>query len=157
MHQLDHLVLDLRNDGLITNIGMGATQDQQVRLSSEGRYEVEQWLAEPDEPTDVIPLPANQVFSIGTVNVTGPVLQESTATNIITNYGTSSDALVKIVAQFREFLTAADLPDVDREAIEVDLDVIEEEGAAAQPRPKRLRALLLPSGSANWRRARWGG
>jgi hypothetical protein len=99
--------------------------------------------AEPDEPTDVIPLPANQVLSIGTVNVTGPVLQGSTATNITTNYGASSDALVKLVAQFREILTAADLPDVDREAIEVDLDVIEEEGAAAQPRARRLRALLL--------------
>jgi hypothetical protein len=99
--------------------------------------------AEPDEPTDVIPLPANQVFSIGTVKVTGPVVQGSTATNITTNYGASSDALVKLVAQFREILTAADLPDVDREAIEVDLDVIEEEGAAAQPRARRLRALLL--------------
>jgi hypothetical protein len=113
--------------------------------------------AEPDEPTDVIPLPANQVFSIGTVNVTGPVLQGWTATNITTNYGASSDALVKLVAQFREILTAADLPDVDREAIEVDLDVIEEEGAAAQPMARRFAGVTAPpSGSANWQRARWG-
>ncbi len=78
VRQLDRLVLDLRNDGLITNIGMGAT-DQQVRLSSEDRCEVEQWLAEPDEPTDVIPLCAKQVFSIGTVKVTGLVLQLSSS------------------------------------------------------------------------------
>jgi hypothetical protein len=142
VHQLDRLVLDLRNDGLITGIGMGATDDQSVRLTSEGRYEVEQWLAEPNEPTDAIPVPANQVFSIGTMNVTGPVLQGSTATNVNTTYGTSGAELVELVAQFRQLLTAAELSPDDREALEADLDVIEEEAANPQPRPQRVRPIL---------------
>jgi hypothetical protein len=142
VQQLDRLVLDLGNDGLITNIGMGATQDQQVRLSSEGRYEVEEWLSEPDEPTEHIKVPANQIYNINTMNVTGPVLQGSAATNVTTSYGVSGDVLVKLVAQFRELLTAAELSPDDRESLEADIEVIEEEAAAAQPKAGRLRSAL---------------
>jgi len=142
-HQIDRLVRDLERDGLISQLTMGPIPDQQIRLTSEGRYEVEEWLAEPDEPTDFLPLPASQAFHINTMNVTdSTVLQGSTANNITAKYGVSSDALVKVVAQFRQILTTANLSDDDREAIEVDVDVLEEEAQATQPKPKRLRALL---------------
>jgi hypothetical protein len=149
VHRLDRLVLDLGNDGLISTIGMGATKDQQVRLSPEGRYEVEEWLSEPDETTEHIKVPASQVYNINTMNVTGTVLQGSTATNVITtNYDDALERLRPAIAAYRELLGTADVSDDDREAIEVDLDVIEEETKAAQPRPKRLRALLLRLGAA---------
>jgi hypothetical protein len=141
-HQVDRLVYDLRNDGLIHDIGMGAIEEQSVRLTSEGRFEVEQWLSEPDEPTAHLPLPANQVYNITNMNVTGPVLQGSSPNNVTTTYGVSGDVLVKLVSQFRELLSSADLPSDDREAIEADLEVIEEEGATGQPRPGRLRPFL---------------
>jgi hypothetical protein len=141
-NQVDRLVYDLRNDGLIHDIGMGAIEEQSVRLTSEGRSEVEQWLSEPDAPTAHLPVPANQVFNITNMNVTGPVLQGSSANNVTTTSGVSGDVLVKLVSQFRELLSTADLPADDREAIEADLEVIEEEAATDQPRPGRLRPFL---------------
>jgi hypothetical protein len=141
-HQIDRLVFDLRNDGLIADFGMVVTQDQSVRLTSEGRYEVEQWLAKPDEPTDAIPVPASQVFSIGTMNVTGTVMQGSTAANVNTTVGTSGAELVELVAQIRQILTTANVSPDDREAIEADLEVIEEEAGTPQPRWARLRPFL---------------
>jgi hypothetical protein len=148
-HQIDRLVRDLERDGMISQLTMGPIPEQQIRLTSEGRYEVEQWLAEPDEPTDYLPMPASQAFHINTMNVTGTVLQGSTATNIITtNYDDSLERLRKAISAYRQLLGTADLSDDDRDAIEVDLDVIEEEAGAAQPRSKRLRALLGRLGAA---------
>jgi hypothetical protein len=103
-------------------------------LTVRGRYEVEQWLAEPDEPTAALPLPANQVFRIETMNVTGTVMQGSTATNVNTHIGTSGTELVELVTKFRQLLAGVEVLPDDREAIEADLEVIEEEATAAQPR-----------------------
>jgi hypothetical protein len=141
-HQIERLVRDLKKDGLITAFGPSGRLDVDIRLTTEGRYEVEQWLAEPDKPTEHIPVPASQVFHIGTMNVTGPVLQGSTATNVTTSYGVSGDTLIKLVAQFRELLSAAELSPDDREALDADLEVIEEEAANPQPRAKWLRPAL---------------
>jgi hypothetical protein len=147
--QTERLFRQLSYDGLITDPGFGSVECGATRLTTEGRYEVEKWLTEQRTTTEHIKVPANQVFNIiGSVNSNGPVLQGSTATSITTNYGVSSDALVKVVAQFREILTTANLSDDDREAIEVDVDVLEEETQAVQPKPKRLRALLLRLGAA---------
>jgi hypothetical protein len=82
------------------------------------------------------------MFKIKRMKVTGPILQGSTANNVTANYGVSGDVLIKLVAQFRNLLTTADLSDGDRNDIEVNLELIDEEVAAAQPKPKRLRALL---------------
>lgn len=46
------------------------------------------------------------------------------------------------MAKFRQLLDTTDLPEDDREAVEADLGVIEDESAAAQQRPERLRPLL---------------
>jgi hypothetical protein len=84
--EADHVVRKLRRDGLI----MGPTRlkldifDDSTALTVRGRYEVEQWLAEPDEPTAALPLPANQVFHIENMHVTGTLMQGSTATNVNT-------------------------------------------------------------------------
>jgi hypothetical protein len=141
-HQIDRLVRDLNNDGLISELGFGSVESSEIRLTTEGRYEVERWLAEPDKPTDKLPVPANQVFHINNMNVTGPTLLGSTATKITTSYGVSEDVLVKLVVQFRELLAGAKLSPDDREAIEADLEVIEEEATTDQPRPGRLRPFL---------------
>jgi hypothetical protein len=102
---------------------------------------------EHDRPTEKLPVPANQVF-INNMNVTGPALLGSTATNITTSYGVSGDVLVKLVAQFRELLTVADLSPDDREEVEADLEVIAEEAATGPPRLERPRPFLrAPSGS----------
>jgi hypothetical protein len=94
------------------------------------------------------PTEGTSVFKIKTMKVNGPVLQGSTVNNMTTTYGVSGDALVKVVHQFRKILAGTDLSDDDREAIEVDVDVIEQDTRAAQPKPKRLRALLLRLGAA---------
>jgi hypothetical protein len=140
-HQIDRLVRDLERDKLISQLTMGPIPDQQIRLTSEGRYEVEQWLAEPNEPTEHLPVPANQV-NITTMNVTGTVLQGSTANNVTTTFGVSGNELLELVAQYRQLLTAAELSRDDREELETDLDVLEEEARSAQPRPQRVRAIL---------------
>jgi hypothetical protein len=94
-HQIDRLIETLDEDGLIEGITMAEGSAQQVHLTSYGREELERWLAEPERPTEHLPLPANQVFNIGSMNVTGPVLQGSTATNVTTTYGVSGDALAR--------------------------------------------------------------
>ena len=141
--QAERLVRNLMDDGLITESDSMVFDlaNESVGLTVPGRYEVEQWLAEPDEPTAHLPVPANQVFHIGTMNVTGTVMQGSTATIVTTNVGVSGDELVKLAAQFRELLDTVELDPDDREAVEADVEVIEEE-AAAQPRASRLRPLL---------------
>ena len=40
-HQIDPLVGTLNYDGLISDLTMGAIKDQQIRLTSEGPYEVD--------------------------------------------------------------------------------------------------------------------
>jgi hypothetical protein len=142
--EAERLVRNLMDDGLITESDslVFDLSNESVGLTGPGRYEVEQWLAEPDEPTEHLPVPASQVFSIGTMNVTGTVVQGSTATNINTNFGTSGAELVELVAQFRQLLAGADVSPDDRETIEVDLEVIEEEATAAKPRWARLRPFL---------------
>jgi len=142
--EADHVVRKLRRDGLI----MGPTRlkldifDDSTALTVRGRYEVEQWLAEPDEPTAALPLPANQVFHIENMHVTGTLMQGSTATNVNTHIGTSGAELVELVAQFRHLLAGADVSPDDREEIKADLEVIEEEATAAKPRWARLRPFL---------------
>jgi hypothetical protein len=132
------------DDGLVPESDSLAFElsNEAVGLTSPGRYEVEQWLAEPDVPTEHLPVPANQVFNIGTMNVTGTVMQGSTATNVTTNIGVSGNELVKLATQLRKLLTAVQLDPDDREAVEADIEVIEEEAAAPQPRLQRVRPLL---------------
>ena len=143
-HQVERLVRNLRDDRLITeSTSMGFDlNNESAELTSYGRYEVEQWLAEPDKPTEHLTVPANQVYSIGTMNVTGTVMQGSTATNVTTNVGVPGGELVKLVAQFRELLASAELSRDDREELEADLEVIEGEATAAQPRLGRLGPFL---------------
>jgi hypothetical protein len=141
-HQIDRLVRDLREDRFISELGWGSVRSSEIYLTTEGRYEIEQWLAEPDKPTDAIPVPANQVFSIGTMNVTGTVMQGSTATNVNTTVGTSGAELVEIVDRFRQLLTAAELSPEDREELDADLDVLEEEAGSPLPKPQRVRPIL---------------
>jgi len=143
-HQIDRLVRDLNNDGLISELGFGSVKTSEIRLTSEGRYEVEQWLAEPDRATDKLPVPKNQVFNINNTNITGSTIVSGSTVkgDVTTNYGASGDELVKLVAQFRELLKVAELSPDDRESLEADLEVIEEEAAAPQPRPGRLRPIL---------------
>ena len=76
------------------------------------------------------------------MNVTGPALLGSTANNVTTSYGVSSKELLELAAQFRQLLTAAELTPDDREGLEADLDVLEEEAATPQPRPQRVRPIL---------------
>jgi hypothetical protein len=49
------------DDGLITESESFVfdLSNEAVGLTSPGRYEVEQWLAEPDVPTEHLPVPAN--------------------------------------------------------------------------------------------------
>ena len=140
--QTERLFRQLSQDGLISDLGFGSVEASAIRLTTEGRYEVERWLSEPDNGTEHLELPANQAFHIGTMNVTGPVLQGSTANNVTTSYGVSSKELLELVAQFRQLLTAAELSTDDREGLEADLDVLEEEAGSAQPRPQRVRPIL---------------
>jgi hypothetical protein len=140
--QTDRLLRQFSYDDLISGVGMGDVTSGSIRLSVAGRHEVEQWLSEPDSRTEHLAVPADQVFNIGTMNVTGTVLQGSTANNVTTSYGVSSKELLELVAQFRQLLTAAELSTADREGLEADLDVLEEEAAAPQPRPQRLRPIL---------------
>jgi hypothetical protein len=147
-HQIERLVRTLNYDGLISELTMGAIEEQQIRLTSEGRYEVEQWLAEPDEPTEHLPLPASQAFHITNMNVTGTVLQGSTANNVTTTVGMSSKELLELVAQFRELLTTAAITPDDREELEADLDVLEEEAGSPRPRPQRVKPILRRLGNA---------
>jgi hypothetical protein len=59
-----------------------------------------------------------------------------------TTVGTSGAELVELVAQFRQLLTAADLSPEDREELDADLDVLEEEAGSPQPKPQRVRPIL---------------
>jgi hypothetical protein len=142
--EAERLVRNLMDDGLIMESDslVFDLSNESVGLTGPGRHEVEQWLAEPDVPTEHLPVPANQVFHIGTMNVTGPVLQGSTATKVTTNYRVPANELVMLAAQLRELLTSVKLDPDDREAVEADVEVIEEEAATPQPRPQRLRPLL---------------
>jgi hypothetical protein len=38
-HQIDRLVRDLNNDGLISELGFGSAKTSEIRLTSEGRYD----------------------------------------------------------------------------------------------------------------------
>jgi hypothetical protein len=89
-----------------------------------------------------LPVPASQVFNIGAMHVTGPVVQGSTATNVTTSYGVSGAALRRVVTEFRRLVEATDLSDEGREDIEADLEIVEEEASTPQPRPWRVRPLL---------------
>jgi hypothetical protein len=88
-------------------------------------------------------VPASQVFNITNSHITGStLLQGSTANDVTTNYGVSDDVLVKLVAQFRQLLTTAELSPDDREELEADLDALEEEAGSPQPTPQRIRPIL---------------
>jgi hypothetical protein len=123
--QTDRLLRQLSYDDLISGVGMGDVTSGSIRLSVAGRHEVEQWLSEPDSRTEHLAVPVDQVFNIGTMNVTGTVLQGSTANNVTTSYGVASKELLELVAQFRQLLTAAELSTDDREGLEADLDALE--------------------------------
>jgi hypothetical protein len=142
-HEAERLVRNLMDDGLITESDslVFDLSNESVGLTGPGRYEVEQWLAEPDKPTDAIPVPANQI-KIKNMNVTGPALLGSTANNVTTTYGTSGAELIELVTKFRQLLAGTEVSPDDREAIEADLEVIEEEAGATQPRWARLRPFL---------------
>lgn len=141
-HLVERLVTNLSDDGLIEGMGYAEAAANQVRLTSDGRYELEQWIGEPDEPTEHLPVPAAQIFNIGSMTVTGPVLQGAAAANVVMSYGASDDALRTIIMEFRRLLTTVELREDEREAVEADLSVIEDEAATPQPRPERLRPLL---------------
>jgi hypothetical protein len=95
---VERLVRTLHNGGLIDGISFAEGEAQQIRLTSGGRAEVEQWLAEPTRPTEHLPLPANQVFNIDSMHVTGTVVQGSAANMIVTNVGVTGEALQRLVA-----------------------------------------------------------
>jgi hypothetical protein len=143
-HRVERLITNLSDDGLIDGITYAEGPAQQIRLTGQGRYEVEQWLAQPDRPTQHLQLPANQVFNIHSMKVTGTVMQGSTATNVSTTAtsGASGDALQRVVAEFRRLIEATDLSDQDREDIDADLEIVEEEASSPHPRPQRVRAVL---------------
>jgi hypothetical protein len=143
-HQIDRLVHDLKSDGLISGLGFDNVEYCEIRLTTAGRNEVEQWLAEPDRATDKLPVPKNQVFNINNANIIGSTIVSGSTIegDVTTNYGVSGDVLVKLVTQFRELLTVVELSPDDRESLDADLEVIEEEAAAAQPRAGRMRSAL---------------
>lgn len=66
-HRVERLIDNLSDDGLIEGLTYAEGSAQQIRLTSHGRYEVEQWLAQPDRPTERLQLPANQVFNIHSI------------------------------------------------------------------------------------------
>jgi hypothetical protein len=139
--QLEQLVRNLKEDGLITDPGFEPVKLGATRLTSEGRREVDRWLAKPDQPTEVIQVPANEIH-INNMHVTWPTLLGSTANNINTTYDTSGKELLELVAQFRQLLTTVELSPDDQEELEADLDVLEEEAGSPQPKPQRVRPIL---------------
>jgi hypothetical protein len=63
-HLKARLVEGLVDDGLISGeMSVAETYPPQTQLTSQGRYEVEEWLATPEQPTEHLPLPADTVLT----------------------------------------------------------------------------------------------
>jgi len=137
-HEKGRLVEDLVQDGLISGeMSLGGTYPPNSQLTSDGRYEVERWIAEPDRPTEHLPLPANTVFNIGTLQ--GPFVHSSPHATVTTTYHQHAQQLLDFAEQVRQVIESRNLSPEAREAAEADLDTVTEQAKAPQPEPRRLR------------------
>jgi hypothetical protein len=143
------LVNDLVGDGLLE--AMMETNEEPypvwVKLTSWGRLEVERWISE-DEPTEHLALAPSQIFTThfhGNVDGSNVVIgSPSTTVNQQTAIG---ESLTPLIEKARELLTQWDEGFDDREAVEADVEILEEERNSSQPKPARLKAALKRVGA----------
>lgn len=148
-HEVSRLVEGLVDDGLISgSMSLAETYPPQTQLTSKGRYEVEQWLAAPNQPTEHLPLPASTVFNIGTVQ--GPIVHSSPNATVTTHYQQQGQQLQTFVDRYRHLVDSLDLSPDEREDVEADLETIAEQASRPEPESRRwrsaVRRLLEPLG-----------
>jgi hypothetical protein len=144
------LVNNLIDDGLVVSrpLSMGRAYPREVMLTSFGRPEVERWI-EDDAPTDLIAIPPSQVFTTHFHgNVTGsPVVVGSTNTTV--NMQTAvGEQLSTLVAKAKELLISWNHFGEEREDVESDIDILEEEISNPSNNSGRIRSALRRL--ANW-------
>jgi hypothetical protein len=143
--QIDRLTSELHSDHLIDADRRAYEEPYltEVWLTSSGRREVEQWITT-DRPTRNLPLAHSTIFNTtiyGGVHGSAVVVgSTATTVNIHNSYG---HQLVALTAKSRRLLeTQQDLPTDQREDIEDDLALLNEQAAAAQPDHARIRSAV---------------
>ena len=145
--EISWFVRTLVSDGMVEGIvqTMDSTYPTEVRLTAQGRRELEAWLAEPDQPTEHLPVPANVVFNSITVggNVQGAaLLQGSGGATATATYSAHGQQIANFVERYRQLLPGLDLDDEAREAVEADLVTIQEQAKEPEVQPARVRPLV---------------
>jgi hypothetical protein len=143
-HGQARLVNELAGDGLIEAFAptLGFAFPQDVRLTSYGRLEVERWISD-DEPTEHLALPPSQVFNTYVHgDVTGSAIVVGSTGTTVNLQVAVRDQLSDIIAKTRHLLTQWDQVGDARESVEADVEILEEERRATQPKAGRLKAAL---------------
>lgn len=145
--EISWFIRTLISDGMIESIvqTMDSTYPSEVRLTSQGRRELEAWLAEPGRTTEHLPVPASVVFNSITVagNVQGAALvQDSAGATATATYSAQGQHIAAFTERFRQLLPDLDLDAEAREAVEADLATIEDQAKEPEPQPGRVRPLV---------------
>jgi hypothetical protein len=131
-------------------VGLGGLQELHQLLLVEtdrrgvirDRAEVEQWLAEPDRPTEHPQVPATTVFNNYGTWQASPVVQASPNATVRVISNTQGQQLANFVQQYHLALESMQLESDEREDIEADLRTIEEQVGTGSPDESRLRTVI---------------
>jgi len=151
-HTVARLVNDLVSDGLLEPFAetAEATYPLQVKLTSYGRLEVEQWISD-DQPTEHLALPPSQVFNThihGNVSGSAVIVGSTNAT--VNLQAVVGESLSELVAKSRELLASWQGNDEEREEITADVELLESEWTSQSAPVGRVKAALR-------RIVRWAG
>jgi hypothetical protein len=140
-HLKARLVEGLVDDGLISGeMSVAETYPPQTQLTSQGRYEVEEWLATPEQPTEHLPLPANTVFNINTLQ--GPLVHSSPNANVTAHYSQQAQQLKMFVDRYQDIVGALDLTADEKESVLADLEALAEQTQRSEPQTTRVRSIV---------------
>lgn len=118
--------------------------DGQVKLTSAGRSEVAQWVRAGDKPTDHLQVPYSVVVNNTTVNhPQGSVVNVGSTDTTITVNNQFGEKLHEVVVAARTLLAQdGGLSPDDREDVEDNIVILEEQAGQPEPNKSRIRKAL---------------
>lgn len=145
------LVEDLIGDGMLEEFNRFEEQayPNSVKLTSYGREQVRQWVAQTEQGTAAFPLSYQQVYNYNTTvhgNVSGANFVSGSSGVTINQSTQIIEQRLTLAAKAEELLEASGITGEDRDDVVADIETLREDS----PPPGRLKAALR-------RLLRWGG
>lgn len=145
------LVEDLIGDGMLQEFNPFAEQPypNSVKLTSYGREQVRQWVAQKEQGTEAFPLSYQQVYNYNTTvhgNVSGSNFVSGSSGVTIDQRTQVTEQRLTLATKAEELLEASGITGEDRDDVVADIETLREDS----PPPGRLKAALR-------RLLRWGG